>query len=149
MSSEQYLLKNEFMAIIYNPSVLQQEHAMISMQQPQVKKDIPVSNMNVLYWDKKGKAFIDALSENYCYKKPHRVTNEDKKDEIIMHDCELYVHRPIAPLSYEIVKIQFTKMESVKPKEEIKAKETIKDAALNFTGETKKENLSLDYTKLC
>ena len=147
MSSEQYLLKNEFMAIIYNPSVLQQEHAMISMQQPQVKKDIPVSNMNVLYWDKEGKAFVDALSENYCYKKPHRVTNE--KDEIIMHDCELYVHRPIAPLSYEIVKIQFTKMESVKPKEEIKAKETIKDASLNFTGETKKENLSLDYTKLC
>ena len=135
------------MAIIYNPSVLQQEHAMISMQQG--TKDLPVSNMNVLYWDKQGKAFVDALSENYCYKKPHRVTNEDKKDEIIVHDCELYVHRPIAPLSYEIVKIQFTKMDSIKPKEEIKAKETIKDAALNFTGETKKENLNLDYTKLC
>ena len=82
MASEQYLLKNEFMAIIYNPSVLQQEHAMILMQQPQVKKDLPVSDMDVLYWDKEGKAFVDALSENYCYKKPHRVTNE--KDEIIM-----------------------------------------------------------------
>lgn len=74
-----------------------------------------------------------------------------------MQDCELYVHRPIAPLSYEIVKIQFTKMD--KPKEPNKPNELDPVVSQNPTYDTKnlnptevikkEDDVSLDYTKLC
>ena len=74
---------------MYNPSIFEQDFAVLDMAS--------VSNLTVLYWDKEGKKFADALSEAFCF-------NGSEGQQ----ECELYVHHPIAPLSYEIIKVQFT-----------------------------------------
>lgn len=70
MSGENYQIKSEFMAIIYNPSVFEKDSTMIPMQIPLDVKGNPQSNVSVHVWDKQTRMFTSCSSETICYKKP-------------------------------------------------------------------------------
>jgi hypothetical protein len=107
MTAANYASKSEFVSVIYNPSVFAQEYTMIPLQIPYDEpKGVPKSNVSVVVWDKQQRAFINCPSEQICYKKPTKLSNEISGNDSLI-GCELYVYKSVPPLGFDIVKVQY------------------------------------------
>lgn len=76
------------LAVVYNPSVFEQEYSVLSFDSP---------NFLVQVFDREKGKFVATEAEAMCY------TNPDNKTE-----CEVYVFHPVPPMSYDIIQFVYS-----------------------------------------